>query len=181
MLGIARSASEEDIKRAYRKKAFRLHPDRNDAPNADVAFQQLTTAYELLMDPERLAVLAEEIEEPQRDPAYRPVRNAEDRAAREQEIRETRQRKAMEHQWVFLRQKRALRKSWAYIPLFVLAWAGYLSIFVIALVIAAVPVMMSMRFNEALLVLTGFLIWPLCVLLVIRSSRYKREILVYFR
>ena len=50
-LGIARTASESDIKSAYRKLAKELHPDRNkDNPNASEKFSDATRAYDLLSD-----------------------------------------------------------------------------------------------------------------------------------
>lgn len=50
-LGIARTASEADIKSAYRKLAKELHPDRNkDNPNAAEKFSDATRAYDLLSD-----------------------------------------------------------------------------------------------------------------------------------
>jgi len=51
LLGLKRSASQEDIKRAYRKAVFRYHPDRN--PGDDEAagkFKQVLDAYEVLSD-----------------------------------------------------------------------------------------------------------------------------------
>ncbi len=53
-LGVSRDASAEDIKSAYRRIARRLHPDVNQSnPGAGVQFQDITTAYEILMDPNR--------------------------------------------------------------------------------------------------------------------------------
>jgi len=50
-LGIARTASEADIKSAYRKLAKELHPDRNkDKPGASEKFSDVTRAYDLLSD-----------------------------------------------------------------------------------------------------------------------------------
>ena len=50
-LGVSRSASEADIKSAYRKLAKELHPDRNrDNPTAAERFGRLTQAYDLLSD-----------------------------------------------------------------------------------------------------------------------------------
>lgn len=39
LLGIARRATDDDIKRAYRKLALKLHPDKNQARGADEAFK----------------------------------------------------------------------------------------------------------------------------------------------
>ena len=53
-LGVARGASEADIKKAYRKLAKELHPDRNkDNPKATERFGQVTTAYDLLSDKDK--------------------------------------------------------------------------------------------------------------------------------
>lgn len=49
-LGITKSASKEDIKHAYRKKAKLLHPDRNGSPEAHDQFIFLTEVYECLID-----------------------------------------------------------------------------------------------------------------------------------
>ena len=55
-LGVARSAAEADIKKAYRKLAKELHPDRNkDNPKAAERFSQVTNAYDLLSDKDKRA------------------------------------------------------------------------------------------------------------------------------
>lgn len=54
ILGVARSATDADIKKAYRKLAKQLHPDTNqDNPKAAERFSQVTAAYDLLSDPAR--------------------------------------------------------------------------------------------------------------------------------
>src|SRR5438034_1006329 len=53
VLGIAREASGEDIKRAYRRLARELHPDVNADPEAERRFKEVTAAYETLSDPAR--------------------------------------------------------------------------------------------------------------------------------
>ncbi|MBB4640293.1 DnaJ C-terminal domain-containing protein [Rhizorhapis suberifaciens] len=55
-LGVARNASEADIKKAYRKLAKELHPDRNaDNPKAADRFAAVTNAYDLLTDKDKRA------------------------------------------------------------------------------------------------------------------------------
>lgn len=54
-LGVERSASQDDIKRAYRKLARKYHPDVNKDPNAEDQFKELGEAYEVLKDPEKRA------------------------------------------------------------------------------------------------------------------------------
>ncbi len=55
-LGVQRGASEADIKKAYRKLAKELHPDRNkDNPKAAERFSQVTQAYDLLSDKDKRA------------------------------------------------------------------------------------------------------------------------------
>jgi len=55
-LGVARGATEADIKKAYRKLAKELHPDRNkDNPKAADRFSEITTAYDLLSDKDKRA------------------------------------------------------------------------------------------------------------------------------
>lgn len=56
LLGVARSASEDDIKKAYRTLAKELHPDRNqDNPKASEKFSAVTNAYDLLSDKDKRA------------------------------------------------------------------------------------------------------------------------------
>lgn len=55
-LGIARSASDDDIKKAYRKLAMKYHPDRNpDNKEAEEKFKEVQKAYDILSDKEKRA------------------------------------------------------------------------------------------------------------------------------
>lgn len=50
VLGVNKSASQDDIKRAFRKMAMQYHPDRNKAPDAEAKFKEINEAYEVLSD-----------------------------------------------------------------------------------------------------------------------------------
>lgn len=51
VLGVAKGSSEEEIRKAFRKKALELHPDRNKDPSAENQFKEVNEAYQVLIDP----------------------------------------------------------------------------------------------------------------------------------
>src|SRR3954470_5971956 len=53
ILGVPRGASDEDVKRSFRKLAQQWHPDVNTSPQADARFKEINEAYQVLSDPER--------------------------------------------------------------------------------------------------------------------------------
>src|SRR5207248_7491847 len=56
VLGVERNATEEEVKRAYRKLAIKFHPDKNpDDAHAEENFKELGEAYDVLMDPDKRA------------------------------------------------------------------------------------------------------------------------------
>ncbi|MFU8822445.1 MAG: DnaJ domain-containing protein, partial [Gammaproteobacteria bacterium] len=54
-LGVARTATADEVKRAYRKLARKYHPDVSKEPDAEARFKEVGEAYEVLKDPEKRA------------------------------------------------------------------------------------------------------------------------------
>ena len=55
IMGVARDATQDEIKRSYRKLARKYHPDVSKKPDAEVRFKEVGEAYEVLKDPEKRA------------------------------------------------------------------------------------------------------------------------------
>ena len=53
ILGVSRSASQDEIRKAYRKLAMKYHPDQNKAKEAEEKFKKISEAYEVLGDPDK--------------------------------------------------------------------------------------------------------------------------------
>src|SRR5919204_4282707 len=52
LLGVSRDADDQDIKKAFRRLARRLHPDVSEEPDAELRFREVSEAYEVLSNPE---------------------------------------------------------------------------------------------------------------------------------
>lgn len=53
VLGVSKSSSADELKRAYRKSALQWHPDRNKSPEAESKFKEINEAYQVLSDPKK--------------------------------------------------------------------------------------------------------------------------------
>lgn len=53
IIGVDKTASQDDIKKAYRKLALKWHPDKNNTPEASSMFTKIGEAYDVLSDPEK--------------------------------------------------------------------------------------------------------------------------------
>ena len=61
VMGVNRDATQDEIKRAYRKLARKYHPDVSKEPDAEAKFKEMGEAYEVLKDPEKRAALYTQI------------------------------------------------------------------------------------------------------------------------
>ena len=60
VLGVEKSASQDDIKKAYRRLASKLHPDRNKSDDAVERFQKIQESYDVISDPQKRKIYIEQ-------------------------------------------------------------------------------------------------------------------------
>jgi len=77
VLGVTRNATDEEIKRTFRKLAFEYHPDHNREDGAEEKFKELNEAYEILSNPnERADYDARQASYAQAQVTHKPYRPA---------------------------------------------------------------------------------------------------------
>jgi len=82
ILGVSKNASEEEIKKAYKKLALKYHPDKNNEPNAAERFRHIAEAYEVLGDREKKTAFDKYKEDSVRDRSRRSRRKHDENFAR---------------------------------------------------------------------------------------------------
>jgi len=53
ILNVKKGASDDELKKAYRKSALKYHPDKNKSPGAEEKFKEIGEAYDVLSDPKK--------------------------------------------------------------------------------------------------------------------------------
>ncbi|KAL1756559.1 hypothetical protein FB107DRAFT_260870 [Schizophyllum commune] len=76
ILAIKKDCEEAEIKKAYRKLALALHPDKNGAPGADEAFKMVSKAFQVLSDPDKRSIYDRSGADPESRSSGMPSRSA---------------------------------------------------------------------------------------------------------
>nr|WGL47552.1 Er associated dnaj chaperone [Flammulina filiformis] len=76
ILAVSKSCSEADVRKAYRKLALALHPDKNGAPGADEAFKMVSKAFQVLSDTQKRAIYDQSGSDPEDRSAGMPSRSS---------------------------------------------------------------------------------------------------------
>jgi curved DNA-binding protein CbpA len=108
LLDVSENASEEDIRKAYRRMAKQFHPDVNKSHDAQARFVMINKAYEVLMDRQKRFAYDQK-NKTTADPFYFYARWAQEQQARQEAEARRRQKD-------FLRKKEQIRESKLYYP-----------------------------------------------------------------
>jgi hypothetical protein len=130
VLGIPENASEEDIRKAYRRLAKQFHPDVNKSQDAQSKFILINKAYEILIDQDTRAAYDRKIQVAS-DPFYAFNRWVHEQKAQQEEEAK---RKASD----FLKKKAKIKESKMYYPYMILLYLCTITIVGISLLILLV-------------------------------------------
>lgn len=183
-LGLRRGASQEEIKRAYRKKAMELHPDKNNSANAHEQFVEVTLAYDVLTNGRIVRSKAprtrtpeekfRNVHEPPRDPEQFKewVHVARKRAAGQARMNFDN----------FKKNNDAFRRSKYFHVARFFAFSVYLAGLLVSLFLSIVPVIIGFSLDSffALLISALFFI-PIGIGTYIYTSNYKKSYNLYFK
>jgi hypothetical protein len=160
VLGLSPGATEKQIKSAYRKLALKYHPDRNKSPGAEQKFQEITTAYDYLLDhPEHAIDDAPSYEEHMAGEVYR-----RERERMEQQARARRAKKKKEEEYFN-------RPEWRD-PILLLKYVARVFGLLFAIAAIVLPILLAIFGDPASLAGTAFfLIVGVFLLVIIYQQR----------
>jgi hypothetical protein len=165
-LNISEDASEEDIRKAYRKLAKLHHPDVNKSPDAAAKFMLINTAYEVLIDRKKRIEYDQKIQVT-KNPFYTYTHWVNEQKLRQEaEV----QRKYKE----FLEKKERIRQSKMYYPYMILLYVCTISLVGLSLLVLIVCAFVIFRYH---LLMFFFLLPFICVaayVLKVTLDEYKK-------
>jgi hypothetical protein len=169
LLGLPENATEDDIRKAYRRKAKEYHPDVNKAPDAQASFVKIQRAYEVLSDRQKRLVYDQKTRytttstDPYANYAYWS------RMQREKQEEEAR-RKHRE----FLKRKKEIQESRMYYPYMIALYIGCMILMGGALVILLGCAFAIIQYHFFLLFFLLPLICGAAYVLKFTIDRYRR-------
>ncbi len=169
VLDLRRDAELDKIRRAYRRKAFQYHPDRNKSPHPSQEFILISRVYEFLIaNYDRLNTTEEEANMVKAEAdQYQEYERSSERSMQEEMERARRSYNN------FRRKNLNYRQSWFFIPVKILAYLIFLSIIAVGLALIIGPlIILIYNGNWTLIILyVPLAIWELWTLISPRCTR----------